>query len=344
LGGKTFTLKGRNVAEEIVNFVRQRNITRIIAGKPRQSLWESLLFRSPVEHLLRISGEIDVYVIAGEPGEQRGAISIIRPKIIRWPDYGTAFFYCVLANLLCFLIYPHFGLSNFMVLYLLGAIVTAIDCGRGPAILVSLLSVLAFDFFFVPPRFTFAVDDPQYLIAFAAIFVLPWLISHLITLMRQQAEAARIQERQVTAMHSFTRQLANAGDMGKILHVLVQHISAIFDCKVVALLPGEKGKLKVAAGDLSTVILKDVVKELSAAQSAYEAGQMAGVGQGTSRTTQNLYVPLQVADSTLGILLLKPTDPERFFSPERLDLLESLAKQAAWALKVERLTVSGVSP
>lgn len=205
-------------------------------------------------------------IVAGEPGEQKEAAGVFRPKTVRWPDYGTAFFYCILANLLCFLIYPHFDLVNFMILYLLGAIVTATDCGRGPGILISLLSVLAFDYFFVPPRFTFAVDDPQYLIAFAAIFTLPWLISHLITRMRQQADAARVQERQAAAMHSYSRQLANATDMGKIMQVLVQHISAIFDCKAVALLAGEKGKLKVAAGDLSSVIQKDMVKELSVAQ------------------------------------------------------------------------------
>jgi K+-sensing histidine kinase KdpD len=112
----------------------------------------------------------------------------------------------------------------------------------------------------------------------------------------------------------------------------------------VALLAGEKGKLKVAAGDLSSVIQKDMVKELSVAQSAYEAGQMAGVGRERSSTTGILCVPLQAANSTLGILILKPAGTEHVFSPDRLDLLESLAKQAARALKVERLAGGCVSP
>lgn len=119
-------------------------------------------------------------------------------------------------------------------------------------------------------------------------------------------------------------QSAAGRTIGKILQILVRHIPAIFDCKVVALLTEEKGKLKVAAGDFSSVIQKDVVKELRVARSACEAGQIVCGGRKISPSNQNLYIPLRATDSTLGILVLKPTDPEHFFSPERLDLLEYL--------------------
>ena len=142
LGGETVTLAGRNIPEEIVNFARQRNVTRIIVGKPRRSFWKGILSGSPVDQLVRTSGEIDVYVITGEPGETREAAYVIRPKRIQLSDYGTGVLYLILATAICFLMYPYFHLSNLIMVYLLGVMLTATGCGRGPAILMSLLSVL----------------------------------------------------------------------------------------------------------------------------------------------------------------------------------------------------------
>jgi two-component system sensor histidine kinase KdpD len=340
LGGEAVTLPGRNVAEEIAKFARQRNVTRIIVGKPRRSLGEGILSRSPVDQLVRISGEVDVYVIAGEPGEQREAAYVIRPKRVQLSDYGAGVLYLILATLACFAMYPYFHLSNLIMVYLLGVMLTATGCGRGPAILSSLLSVLAFDFFFVPPRFSFTVEEAQYIVTFVVMCLVALVISHLAAGMRQQATLARLQERQAAAMHGLSRQLASTRGVEKILQVAVQYISEIFDGEVLALLPDEKRKLHVAAGDVSSVIQKDIVKQMNVARSAYDSGQMAGWGTRSSPTTEVLYVPLRAADTTAGILALRPRDPERFLLHEQLTLLESLAKQVALALEVELMSLS----
>lgn len=343
LGAETFTLAGRNIAEEIIDFARQRNITKIIAGKPKRSFWKRILLRSPVDQLVRIGGEIDVYIITGESGEHREPTYVIRPKKIPLSDYGTGLMLFLLANGLCFLMYPYFHLSNLIMVYLLGVMLTATYCGLGPAILISLLSVLAFDFFFVPPRFSFTVEDAQYIVTFIVMFLVAVVISHLATLMRRQAGVARLQERQVAAMHGLSRKLASTRGMEKILGVAVQYISEIFDCQVLALQSDENGKLNVTAGDLSSVLSKDIIKEINIARLAYDTGQMTGWGTKTSPATEILYVPLQVVNSTLGVLALRPTDPERFLLPEQLNLLESLTKQVALALEVELLAGSRMS-
>ena len=343
LGGETITLTGRNIAEQIVDFARQRNVTGIVVGKPGRSLWKSILSRSPVDQLVRISGDIDVHVITGKPGEQEEASYVVRPNRIQLSDYGTGVLYLILATALCFLMYPYFHLSNLIMVYLLGVMLTATGCGRGPAILISLLSVLAFDFCFVPPRFSFTVEDAQYIVTFIVMFLVALVISHLAVGMRQQAQVARLQERQAGAMHGLSRQLASTRGLEQILTAAVQYISEIFDGEVLALLPDEKGKLHVAAGDLSSVLRKDVVKEMNLARSAYDTGQMTGWGTQASPTTEILHVPLQAADATLGVLALRPRDPERFLLREQLRLLESLTKQVALALEVEHLTGSGVS-
>jgi two-component system, OmpR family, sensor histidine kinase KdpD len=341
LGAETITLSGPNIAEEILNFARERNVSKIIVGKPRRSLWKSIFSGSPVDQLVRMSGEIDVCVMAGEPGKPGEATYVIRPKGADLSDYGTGFLFLILPTILCFLMYPYFQLSNLIMVYLLGVMLTATSCGRRPAILISLLSVLSFDFFFVPPRFTLTVEEAQYIVTFIVMFLVALVISHLTARMQQQTEIARLQERQVAAMHGLSRELASRRGIEEILKVAVQYISEIFDCGVVAMLPDDEGKLNVAAGDPSSVLQKDIVKEMNLARSACDTGRMTGWGSDTFSTTEILCVPLKAANAPLGVLALKPGDPERFLLPEQLQLLESLAKQVALALEVERLTASG---
>lgn len=346
LGAETVTLRGPRIAAEIVNFARQHQITRIIVGKPAGPRWKAVFSESPVDELLRQSDGIEVYAVTGEPAEPQEAPVLAPPRLMRLPGYEMALGYLVLATGLAFLMYPYFDLPNLIMVYLLGVMATAIHCGRGPAILNSLLSVLAFDFCFVPPRWTFTVEEAKYIVTFGVMFLTAVVISYLATLIRRQAEAARLQERQTAAMHALSRELAGTRGVENVLQVAVKHFGAIFQCRVVALLPDEHGKLHAAAGDPASVLRQDIIKEMGVAQEVYESGRIAGWGTQTWPDSPILYVPLQAADAPLGVLALRPRDPqsETWLLPEQLRhrLLESLAKQVALAFEVERLQKSAM--
>jgi two-component system sensor histidine kinase KdpD len=341
LGAETITLRGRRIAEEIVNFARQRQITTIVAGKPTSSRWKTIFLGSPVDELMRQSGGIDVYAITGEPAEQKESPVLVQPRLMRLPGYEMALIYLILATGLAFLMYPYFDLPNLIMVYLLGVMATAIHCGRGPAILNSLLSVLAFDFCFVPPRWTFTVEEAKYIVTFAVMFMTAVVISYFAALIRRQAEAACLQERQTAAMHALSRELAGTRGLENILQVSVKHFAEIFQCQVVALLPDGNGKLQVATGDLASVFHQDILKELGLVQGAYDAGQLGGWEAHPSPDMPFLYVPLQATKAVIGVLVMRLKDPESelWLLPEQLrrGLMESMAKQVAMALEVERL-------
>lgn len=342
LGAETAIISGRDIAEEIVRFARQRNITRIVAGKPGRSRLKSLFLKSPVDQLVRTSGEIPVEVVQGYSKELVDMPYQVTPKEIRWSDYGTGLLYVILATGLCFLMFPYFDLSNLIMVYLLAVMVAAIDCGRGAGILASVASVLAFDFFFVPPRFTLRVDDAQYIVTFVVMFLVAFAISHLTARMRTHTETARLQERQAAAMHGLSSQLAGSRSVKKTLRIAVDYISEIFDSSVLVLSPQANGALKAAAGNPSEVLQKDVAKELGFARKAFETGKTVGWGTEVGPESKLLYVPLQVADSTLGVLVLRPGDPDRFTKPDQRHLLESLVKQIALSLELDYLAESGI--
>jgi len=341
LGAQTFILFSRNLGEKIGDFSRRHKITKIIAGKPKHYRWKDILFGSDVDELVRMSREIDIYFITGEPGVPKKSPVLVKPKGIRFHDYGMGLLYSILATGLSFLLHPYLELSNLIMVYLVGVMVTAIHWGRGPAILNSVLSVLAFYFFFVPVRYSFTLVETHFIFTFAVMLLVALVISHLTILIRRQAEAARLQERQTAAMYALSRQLATTRGVENILQVAVKQLQEIFESQVAALLPEENGKLHPVVGDLSAVSEKDMIKELSVAQWAFRTGQMAGWGTKTSPDSPFLYVPLQATKAVIGVLALRLKDPESelWLLPEhlRLGLLESLVKQVALALEVERL-------
>jgi two-component system sensor histidine kinase KdpD len=343
MGAETATLTGHNVAEEIIRFARQRKITRIIAGKPGRSLLRGMFAGNPVDRLVRIGGDIAVEIVSGGSGEPAQTTYRIRPQEVPWADYGTGLLFLALATVLCFVMYRHFDLSVLIMVYLLAVLATAIESGRGPGIAVSFLSVLSFDFFFVPPRFSFTVDDAQYILVFIVMFVVAIAISHLTGLMRKQAQTARLQERQATAMHGLSRQLAASRSVEKTLRIAVEYISEIFDSQVVVLLPEEDKKLKPCGGDPSSVLVRDVARQLEIARKAIDMGKTTGWGTEYEPGNEVLYAPIQASGMVLGVLALRPGDPQRFLLPDERYLLESLVKQVALSLEVEYLE-SGVPP
>jgi two-component system, OmpR family, sensor histidine kinase KdpD len=209
LGAETVTLTGHDVAAEVLAYARRRNVTRIVLGKPARPRWRELLFGSVVNELVRQSGDIDVYVITGErEGPQPPATKRPAPSV-DWGSYGQAAGIAAVCTAVAWAMFPYFAPANLIMVYLLGTVLTAARLGRGPAILASVLSVAAFDFFFVTPYLSFAVSDTEYIVTFVVMLGLAALISTLTARIRGQAEAARQRERRTAALYAMTRDLVS---------------------------------------------------------------------------------------------------------------------------------------
>ncbi|HWA55943.1 MAG TPA: DUF4118 domain-containing protein, partial [Gemmatimonadales bacterium] len=176
-GAETATVPGHQVAEEILAYAAAHNVTRILAGKPRGSSWRGRLFGSTVDRLLRGSGDIDVYVITGDPeqAEPRTRPAPPRPAPLR--EFGFALLTVAACTVLGWLVFRRLSITDVAMVYLLGAMVVASRCGRGPSLLNAILSIALFDFLFVPPFFTFEVSDLNYILTFGTMLVVALLLS-----------------------------------------------------------------------------------------------------------------------------------------------------------------------
>jgi len=340
LGAEVVTLTGRSITDEILTLARTRNVSSVIIGKPvRPRLLDSLL-GSPVDELIRKSGEIDVQVIRGDDPNDAGEgprrqTAPAKTAPVDWPGYGQSLLAVAACTALCFAMYGSFELANLIMVYLLGTMFISTRCGQGPAILSSALGVLCFDVFFVPPRFSLAVSDTEYLFTFATMFVAAVVISRLTAHVRQQAVAARGREARTQVMLALSRELAGTRGTEKLLRIAIDHVSELFTCRALALLPDDEGLLKEFVGDSEAFSLSH--KGEGVAQWVFANGHVAGLGTSTLPTSGALYVPLVGLKDTVGVLGLRPETQGALFSPEQMHMIETLARQVALALEVERL-------
>jgi two-component system sensor histidine kinase KdpD len=290
---------------------------------------------SIVDTLVQGSGEIDVYVISGDRDDSRPLPPRPWRRRTEWAPYGAAMVAVAISTAIAWAMFSRFAPSNLIMVYLLGTIVVATRYGRGPALLASLLSVAAFDFFFVPPYFTFAVSDTQYIVTFAVMLVVAFVISGLAVRIRAQAESARERERRMAALYAMSRELASTRGVQALRQVAARHIAEVFRARVAVLLPQADGRLAPDEGDAAHFPMD--TSEMAVGQWVHEHGQVAGQGTDTLPGSSGLYLPLIGSRGTVGVLGLRPQDPRPLQEPEQLHQLEAFASQTALAIERARL-------
>lgn len=348
LGARVQTVHGQAVAPAIVNFARTHNITKLITGKPLKPRWQEILFGSVVDALIRSSGEIDVYVISGEAETAR-----VAHQVEAWVPhqpytrYLQGIVLVAIVTIVNALLFRSIAPTNLVMIYLLAVVVAAVYLGRGPAVLVSFLSVLAFDFFFVPPHLTFAVSDTEYILSFAGLFVVGVVISQLAARVREQVEAARQRESETAILYTLSRELAVAANLDDIMQAIISNVNQTFGRKVAILLPrasartGSDGNLpdepkRLAPYATSSDFALDE-SELAVAEWAFQHKQPAGRGTDTLPAAQVRYLPLMTGQGVIGVMGIGPGAAGKYLSPEQRRLLDAFASLAAVAIERAQL-------
>jgi len=332
LGAQTVTLTGHKASEEILNYARQRNISKIIVGKPTHPRWKDKLLGSPLDEIIRGSGDIEVYVITGDSAEAQAkhnariSLSKINPKEWYW-----SFGFVTLSTVLSGIMFPYFDRTDIAMIYLLGIVITSTRTGRWPALAATLMSVAAFDFFFVPPYYTFAVSDIRFVVTFGVMFFVAYVITRLTLQIREQAEASRMRERSTAALYALSRKLARERKKDSIFNVAAKHISEVFQSRIVFLIINEQGELAVSETRSGTFPVNG--KELSVARWVFDNRHAAGLGTDTLPAATALYLPMITSTGVVGVIGVLPENHKNGFDTEDMHFLESFVNQTAMAME-----------
>ena len=333
LGAETVTIDGASAADALLEYARLRNVTRIVTGEAKRTGWRAWLRHSTTTELVRRGRGFDISVIARRgtrgPDVSRYAAGGA-PREINWERYWAALAVSACCTAAAAVMYPYFALTNLVMVYLLGATVAALRLGRGPASLTAVANVVALDFCFVPPRFTFAVSNLEYLVTFAVMLVLTLVIANLVANVRAQTRVAGARERRTSLLYAMSRELAATRAFDNLARVAVKHVAETFSGRAAVLLPDSRGRLQgPRTADAATLEGPD----LSVAQWVFDHGRPAGLGTDTLPAARAQYLPLIGTQHTLGVLAVQPTQRRRLLLPEQRHLLETFAGQIALAIE-----------
>ena len=330
LGASTASVFGLNVANTALEYARQHNVTRIIIGKTLRPRWQEFVFGSVVDQLIHNSGAIDVYVISSgtetpkKPEDLEPLLPATLPR-----DYVESVVLVVLVTILGWLIHSVISPVNVAMIYLLAVVVIAFRRGLKPAIFTSVIGVIAFDFFFVPPYLSFRISDTEYLITFTGMIIVGAVISLLVARARRHADAAQIREKETSTLYALSQDLAGAVDTDTIVAAVAQNIRSIFQWESAFFLPENSG-LGVHAQSPGLTLNSD---DVAVATWAFSHGTIAGYDTDTLHGSKLRYIPLQSSRGVMGIMGVQPAEPNGVITYEQSRILTAFANQAALALE-----------
>ena len=336
LGARRVILQGYNAAKEIVAFARQENISRIIAGKPAASGWRSWLGSRFTRNLIRFSGSIAIDLIR----EPDGVKPVVPPIRRGTPRGGRAILMAAvtmgLITIVGVLLYHELGLSNINVimLYLLGVMWLAARFGSEAGIAGAVIGVLAFDYTVVPPYYSFAVSDTQYIFTFLVMLLAGVFISTVTTRLREQELLARNRHASIAALMEMTQAITGAASIDELARSTVKQVETHLRAKS-AVIVAEAGKPRMVYQ--STGIQLDD-KDMGVAAWVVQNGRPAGALTDTLPMSRFFVMPFRGVRGTVGALALTSENMQELIEPPAIDSLRALCEQLAVA--IDRLMFS----
>ena len=244
LGGEALTIPGvgRRIADDLVSFAQANNVTQIIIGKATRSWWFEILRGSVVHDLVRRAGNISVNVIAGDelpvsPAAKTAVQTAARPEPFDARPYLMALAIMALGLVAAELIQPIFGIENVDLVFLTAVVGVAVRFGLWPSLLASVVGSLCYNFFFLPPVYTFTITDPTNVAAFFFFMLIAILVSNVAARVRTQAVTAIGRVRTTESLYAFSRKLAGTATLDDVLWATAYQIALLLKVRVVLLLP-----------------------------------------------------------------------------------------------------------
>lgn len=335
LGAETATLSADDAVATVVDYAREHNLSRVLVGRDHPRPWQPW-YRSMAERVGHAAPDLDVVQVARNDDARTAVPSPTAPPTPgEWLAYVKATTICAVATALAAPLAGAIELTNIAMLFLLAVLIVAMRLGRGPAVLSAFLAVAAFDFFFVPPRFSFAVSDAQYLMTFAVMLIVALITGQLTARYKQHAEVATQREARARGLYEMARDLSAALLPVQIAEACDRFLSVEFGAQAALLLTDAKDHLQVEAVNGRPGAAGTLSVDEGVARWAFDHGEAAGLSTDTLPGSPLLYLPLKAPMRTRGVLAIAPRDPLRVQGPETRRQLETFASLVAIA--VERM-------
>ncbi len=330
LGAETASLPGDRVADAVLAYAREQNVTQIVVGKAKRPRAFEAVFGSVVRDLIDRAETIAIYVVPEEGGGARK-----RPlgDLLPWPALtaGGALQSVGLTALATITAYPldaFIGVSNLTLVFVAAVLISALTRGLWPGLLTGVLSALAYNWFYTDPRFTFTVADPENVLAILAFSGAAILVSLLAARAREQTHVARTEARTSRELFGLARGLASVATEDEVAQTLAAYTARAFDAECAVFARVGVNDLRLAGTAPDAANLTDA--DMAAARWTADKGEPAGRGADTLPGVRWLFIPLRTSRLFAGVLAVAR---DALLSPSERRRLDAMSDQAATALE-----------
>jgi two-component system, OmpR family, sensor histidine kinase KdpD len=335
LGGDAVTIPsaGRSIADDIVDYAQSNNVTQILIGKSARSRWFEMVHGSVVHDLVRKAGNISVHVIAGTDIEGEpvaGKTVRTQTEALHPAPYAFALVAVAVALAVAHLVQPVLGTETVDLVFLLAVLAVAVRLGLAPSLLASVAASLCYNFFFLPPVYTFTITDPTNVAAFIFFTAVAVVVSNVAAHVRTQAMTAVLRARTTESLYSFSKKLAGVGSLDDVLWASAYQTALMLKVRVVLLLP-EDGTIVVRGAYPPEDILDEA--DIAAAKWAWQNNRPAGRGSDTLPGAKRLFLPMRTGRGAIGVVGIDSDKPGPLLSPDDRRLLDALIDQSALAIE-----------
>jgi two-component system sensor histidine kinase KdpD len=329
-GAHIVNMSGGRIGDELLAYARTHGITKIIIGKSVRPHWQEILRPNLVSHIIRHSGDIDVYVVTGAAGRLSPALQKRLSPKWRWQKYAQAVVLAAGLTAIGFYLQPLFSKTDVAMLYLMGAVLAAVICGRGASLLYTFISIGSFNYFFIEPIYSFNIYDRSYWLTLIVMGTTSFVISSQAARLREQAELSRSRERKTQVFYNLTRILAATHGQHEICDLVIKHIEEAVGVQSAIWLP-QTGNLEHYAGQMQG----DPSKEEMVARWSFDNVHVAGFGTNTLPSAAGYYLPIIGRETALGVLALFIAPTETSLRSSEIETLSTMASLLASALERE---------
>jgi two-component system sensor histidine kinase KdpD len=341
LGGQAVTTPAASVADGIIDYAHANNFTHIVISTAQRPLWLELILGSAAHEIIRRAGDISVHVVPDAAASRATALtawkwtpSHLLTRALDVGAYGGSAAMVGVALMVGEILKSYLGISNTALVFLTAVLASAVSYGLWPALFACFISILAYNFFFLPPLYTFTIADPENVVALFFFAMVAVVASNLAGRVREQAMAASDRAKTTEDLYLFSRKLAGVASLDDLLWATSYQIAQMLRVRVVILLPLDD-TIEVRAGYPPEDMLEDA--DLAAAKWCWQRGEPTGRGADTLPGAKRLFLPMKTGRGNVGVIGLDNDDTGPLLSPEQRRLFDALSDQAA--LAIERINL-----
>lgn len=334
LGATIATVPAKSVVEGLRAHIAETRATAVVIGKSQRSWWFELRHSSVVDQLVRDLHNVAVHVVpVGIATSREDEPTRRRPGAARGFAAGLGMVAATTGAAV--LIGPMVGANSIDLIYLLPVIATATLFGLRASLAASLAAALAYNFFFLPPLYTFTISDPQNVVTLLVLIVVAVVASQLTGRLKREATIGARMASENAALAAFGQRLASVSDEAGTASAICEEVALLLGVSTVLFARENTRIARVGASPPEPTLS---VIDMAAAEWAFDRGDVSGRDSGTLTASEWQFHPLQTALGVLGVLGVAPQGNGDPVPADKRILFTTLIGQAALAherLKLE---------